>query len=256
MPETRVKAPGTFCWVEVATSDVARATDFYTKLFGWTAVVAPMDQGSYTLLQLDGKEVAGLYGLPPEQTAQNIPPHWLGYILVENCDESAGKVADLGGRVLMGPMDVMEMGRMAAIQDPTGATVSLWQAKSASDAPMGVPGSPCWFELISTNKDEATAFYAGLIGWELQDWGGPMNYTLFKNGEASVAGAMQRTAEMGEVPSHWMIYMAVEDVDASAAKAAELGGQVVHPPTDIPDVGRWALIADPAGAMFAVMKLG
>jgi predicted enzyme related to lactoylglutathione lyase len=252
MAETRVKAPGTFCWAEVATSDTSRAKEFYRALFGWTADDHPSDHGTYTILKHGGRDVVGLYELMPEQKSQGVPPHWMPYVLVKDCDATSGRVEELGGRLIVGPTDVMDMGRMSVLADPTGGCVSLWQARGAADAAMGVPGTPCWFELVSTDRAEATAFYAALLGWQLETWGA--DYTLFKNGEQSVAGAMQRTEEMGEIPSHWMTYLAVEDADAAAERAKELGGSILHPPSDIPKVGRFSVLADPLGAAFSVIR--
>ncbi len=256
MPETKVQAPGSFCWSEVCTTDPEAARKFYGELFGWTAEEVPSDGGAYTMLRLDGQDVGGMYQLAKEQVEQGVPPHWMAYVLVEDLDATTAKISELGGKVVMGPMDVMDVGRMTLLQDPTGAVLSLWQAKShKGGAAIGVPNSPCWFELISTDMVEATAFYAGLFGWELETWHGEGEYILFKNGETSIGGAMQRTPEMGEVPSHWITYFSVTDCDAAADKAAELGGRIINPPMDIPNVGRFALMADPVGAMFAVIKL-
>jgi predicted enzyme related to lactoylglutathione lyase len=257
MPETRVLAPGTFCWCEVGTADAAAAKKFYGELFGWTTTDVPAgDAGTYTMIRLDGRDVGGLYELSKEMREQGVPPHWLAYVKVASADATAAKAGELGGRVVMGPFDVMTAGRMAVVQDPTGGTFALWQPKEHAGAgAMGEVGSPCWHELISTDKAEAGAFYAALLSWQMESFLGAMDYTIFKQEEKSVAGLMQRTEEMGEVPSHWMIYFAVEDCDASAEKAARLGGEVCVPPTDIPQVGRFAVLADPGGAMFAVIRL-
>jgi predicted enzyme related to lactoylglutathione lyase len=145
---------------------------------------------------------------------------------------------------------------MSVITDPTGATFAIWEPKAhQGSTAMGVPNTACWFECLSTDAKEAGAFYAKLFEWELESFPGAEDYTLFKQGEASTGGLMQRTEEMGEVPSHWMIYFAVSDCDASAKKAEELGGKLVHPPSDIPSVGRFAIGCDPTGAMFSIIKL-
>ncbi|MCA9752150.1 MAG: VOC family protein, partial [Gemmatimonadetes bacterium] len=233
--------------------DARKTVPFYRDLFGWAVREAPMPQGTYYLLEREGHEVAGLYDLMTIQREQGVPAHWLPYVLVASCDEALERAEEFGGKVLMGPHDVMEHGRMGVIQDPTGAVLAVWQAHEPSTAPMGVPGTPCWFELVSRDKVEATAFYSALFGWELETWDAGMDYTLFKSGEMSVGGAMQCLPQMGDVPSHWMTYVAVENTDEAAQRAAELGGQIVHPPTDIPNVGRFAVIADPDGAIFSLM---
>lgn len=256
MPETRVQAPGTFCWCEVGVADVGVAKEFYGRLFGWTTKDMPAgDAGTYSMIQIDGRDVGGLYELSKEMLAQGVPPHWLAYVRVEDVDAVAEKVGGLGGRVVMGPFDVMTAGRMAVVQDPTGGAFALWQPREHPGASaMGEVGAPCWFELISTDKAEAGAFYAALFGWQLESFLGSMDYTIFKQGEKSVGGLMQRTEEMGDVPSHWMIYFSVDDCDETLAKAESLGGKSCTPPIEIPDVGRFAVVADPGGAMFAVIK--
>jgi uncharacterized protein len=212
------------------------------------------EAGTYCMIRKDDRDVGGLYELSKEMREQGIPAHWLSYVKVENVDESARRAAELGGRVVMGPLDVMTAGRMAVVQDPTGGAFALWEAREHVGATaMGEPGTPCWYELTTTDKAEAGAFYAALFSWELESFLGAMDYTILKNGGTSVGGLMQRTEEMGEMPSHWTIYFLVEDTDATAAKAKSLGGQACVPPTDIPDVGRFAVLADPGGAMFAVL---
>lgn len=256
MAEPKVQAPSTFCWTEAGVADVGRAKEFYGRLFGWTVDEQPAGEGTYGMIRLHGRDVGGLYQLSSEMTAQGVPAHWLAYVRVDDVDAVSAKVAGLGGRVVMGPFDVMTAGRMAVLQDPTGGTFALWQPREhTGSAVMGEPGSPCWFELVTTDKQEAGAFYAALFGWQLESFLGAMDYTLFKVGEMSVGGMMQRTEEMGDVPSHWLIYFAVADCDASVSAAREAGGTVVAGPMEIPSVGRFALVAAPDGAMFAVIRL-
>lgn len=109
-------------------------------------------------------------------------------------------------------------------------------------------GTFCWNELMTTDTAKAGEFYSKLLGWEQTPFPGDMPYTMFKIGEQSAGGMGSITPEMGNVPPHWMSYITVDDVDASAKKAEELGGKVVVPPTDIPNVGRFTLVTDPTGA--------
>ena len=257
MAEPKVQAPSIFCWCEVGVANVETAKEFYGHLFGWAVEDQPAgDAGTYGMIRLDGRDVGGLYRLSAEMTAQGVPPHWLSYVRTVDVDAAVARVPELGGRVVMGPFDVMTAGRMAVVQDPTGGTFAMWQPREhPGSGAMGEPGSPCWFELVTTDKNEAGAFYAALFGWQLESFLGAMDYTLFKSGEMSVGGMMQRTEEMGEVPSHWLIYFAVADCDAAVARAQEIGGTPVAGPMEIPGVGRFALLADPDGAMFAVIRL-
>ena len=256
MPETKVQAPGTFCWSELAVANGKNARKFYGDLFGWTVRESAADQPfQYGMLQRDGREVGGIYEITGDMKAQGVPPHWMAYVAVRSADEIAAKVPQLGGKVMMGPADVMTAGRMAVLQDPTGAIFSVWQARDhVGSAVTGETGTPVWYELITSDKNEAGAFYAALFGWKLESFLGSMDYTILKNGEASVGGMMQRTEEMGEVPSHWVIYFTVDDADDAVSKAEKGGGRVLAGPMEIPNVGRFAVLADPDGAVFAVLK--
>jgi predicted enzyme related to lactoylglutathione lyase len=210
----------------------------------------------YTMTQRDGTTATGLYQLTEEMKSQGIPPNWLSYVSVANVDETAAKAKSLGATIAKEPFDVMEVGRMAVIEDPTGAVFALWQAKSPQEMIVNEPGGFCWNELYTTNIDKAGKFYTELFNWssETADMGG-MQYTSFKNGDRPAGGMMAITKEMGEVPPHWLAYLAVEDTDAAVEKIKTLGGNVVVPPTDIPDVGRFAVALDPQGAVFSVIKL-
>jgi predicted enzyme related to lactoylglutathione lyase len=250
--------PGTFCWVELATSSSEAAKSFYAQLFGWGFIDSPMGPDSvYTMLKLDDKDVGGLYQLMPDMVAANIPPHWLSYVLVENADESAEKAKSAGATLLKEPFDISTIGRMAVIQDPTGAVFALWQSGTHSGSSVcNIPNSFCWNELGTTDTAKAGEFYTGLFGWErdVQNFG-PMEYTMFKNGDRGAGGMYQITPEMGPIPPHWLVYFAVGDCDASVQKATELGATVMKPADDIPSVGRFAILIDPQGAAFAVIKL-
>jgi predicted enzyme related to lactoylglutathione lyase len=255
MPETKVLAPGFFCWCELGARDSAGAKRFYAGLFGWETHETPAgDAGTYGMIQLHGRAVGGLYQLTPDMAG--VPPSWLPYVKVRSADASSRKAAELGGQIVMGPIDVMTAGRMSVLQDPTGGTFAIWEAREHGGAEaMGEVNSPCWFELVSTDKPEAGAFYAALFDWKLESFLGAMDYTMFKVGEQSVGGLMQRPMEMGDMPSHWMIYFSVADCDASVARVKQLGGSLCAGPMDIPSVGRFAVVADPDGAAFAVIRL-
>lgn len=258
MQETPKYAPGTFCWIELGTSDNEAAKKFYTELFGWTFVDNPMGPGMvYTMLKKDGQDVAGLYKLMPEMTAQGIPPHWLSYVSVTSADESAAKAKEAGATLMKEPFDVVTYGRMAVIQDPAGAVFALWQAGSHPGSGISnAPGSLCWNELATSDTAKAGDFYTTLFGWgkDVQEFG-PMEYTSFTNGDRPAAGMFTITPEMGNVPPHWLAYFAVDDCDASTQKATELGAMAIKPPDDIPGIGRFAILLDPQGAAFAVIKL-
>jgi predicted enzyme related to lactoylglutathione lyase len=216
------------------------------------------DFGIYTQFQINGKIVAAQYKMVPEQKDMNVPPNWGQYVTVNDADATTAKVTELGGQVIMGPMDVQDYGRMSVLADPAGAVFCIWQPK----AHIGVelrddPGALCWNELLTTDSVGAKAFYGGLFGWEteIMDLGEMGEYTLFnRSGGEGVGGMMAIQPEMGPIPPHWLVYFAVEDVNASLEKSVSLGGKAMVPVTDIPNVGRFAMICDPVGAVFAIYK--
>ena len=258
MQETATYAPGTFCWVELGTTDGEAAKKFYTELFGWTFTDNPVGPGMvYTMLKLDGKDVGALYQMPSEMTSQGIPSNWLSYASVQSADESAAKAKELGATLMKEPFDVMTVGRMAVVQDPTGAIFALWQAGTHKGAGVvNVANSFCWNELMTTDTKKDGDFYTGLFGWgkNTQNFG-PLEYTMFSNGERPAGGMLQITPEMGPIPPNWLVYFAVDDCDAKTQKAKELGGSVMKPPDDIPNIGRFSILTDPQGAAFALIKL-
>jgi hypothetical protein len=185
------------------------------------------------------------------------PPTWMTYVNVDNVDDTIAKVAASGGTVFMPGMDVMDAGRMAIFADPAGAVIGLWQPKEHLGAQLvNEPGTYCWSELITTDLDGAKAFYGAVFGWDAVDQGppgGPPAYTEWKLGDHSLGGMLAKSADMpAEMPPLWGVYFTVTDTDASVAKAQELGGTLVVPPMDI-QPGRFAGVADPAGAMFNIL---
>jgi len=260
MPVVTKHAPGAFCWAEVGTVDAARTKAFYAKLFGWTFEDQPAGEfGTYTMVRQGGHELAGLYELPPNLRQAGVPPHWMSYIAVDDADATVRKVLQHGGTLQQGPFEVMQHGRMAICQDPTGATFSIWQALEHCGASvMGEPGTCCWFELATRGVEKAAAFYQAVFGWSVKvgSDGGPVYRELTPPGAgAPQGGMMELTPQHGPVPPHWLIYFTVADCDAGAARAQALGGKVLVPPMDIPKVGRFAVLADPAGAAFALIQL-
>lgn len=258
MSEVKNLAQGKFCWIDLGTTDQESAIKFYSELFGWSALDAPMGDGQvYSMMQLGGKNVGGIYTLNKEQQAQNIPAHWMSYIAVDNVNEVAAKVEGLGGTLMMKPFDVFDSGRMAIVQDPTGAVVSLWQTKRPDEIFLIYEhGTLCWNELMTTDVEKAGDFYANLLNYtkNVQNMGA-FDYTTFMVGEEMAGGMMAITEEMGPIPPNWGIYFSVEDCDKTVEKAKSLGSKIVVPPTDIPTVGRFSTLMDPQGAVFSVIKM-
>jgi predicted enzyme related to lactoylglutathione lyase len=248
-------APGTFCWAELATTDAPGAKKFYGELFGWEVQDIPIGPGMvYTMLQVDGKNAAALY--QKDESMKEVPTHWASYISVASADETSAKAKALGGTVMKEPFDVMDAGRMAVIIDPTGAAFCVWQpGKHHGFEIKGQPNTVSWNELLTTDTARAIDFYSRLFGWTANTHGAPMEYTEWMNGAEHVGGMMQIAPHMGPVPPHWGIYCAVDDCDATFQKAKSLGARALVPPMDIENVGRFAVIQDPQGAAFSIIKL-
>jgi predicted enzyme related to lactoylglutathione lyase len=236
-----------FCWIELATNDSAAAKTFYTALFGWTAKDMPTPDGVYTMLQKNGHDLGALY------ESKDLPPNWASYINVESVDDSAKKAQNLGANLIAPPFDVMDIGRMAVVADPQGATFCLWQAKKHIGATIrGETGTLCWNELMTSDIVGARDFYTRLFGWNLKP---SPEYTEINVGKTGVGGMMQMSSDMQGMPAYWTPYFAVGNCDATAEKAKSLAAQVYVKPADIPNVGRFSVLSDPQGAMFDIIQV-
>ena len=251
-------APGSFCWIELATSDPEAAKSFYGELFGWKPNDIPMGPDAvYTMFELDGREAAAGYKLRPDQTQHGVPPHWMIYIAVANADESAARVPELGGTLLAPAFDVAEHGRMAIAQDPTGATFALWQPKAHTGIQIsGVDGTLCWADLNSPERDNAVRFYSGLFGWEFDPGTGKdaSEYLHIKNGDRHIGGAPSSKYLPPGTPPHWLAYFHTSNCDASVEKAMSHGAAVIIPASDIEGAGRFSVLSDPQAAVFALFQ--
>ena len=249
---------GLFGWVDLVTTDVAAAKAFYEGLFGWSMQDMPTPMGpAYTIASLDGKVVAGIGPQPPGMAAQGIPSMWNSYVLVEDLDALCAAATGAGGQVVMPAMDVMDQGRMAMIQDPSGAVVGAWQPWGHQGAEVfNVPGALTWNELQTRDLAGATAFYEAVLPWRFEDADGS-GYLMItldaKDGEdKSNGGAMAMPDEVpSEVPSYWAVYFAVEDCDRSVERAVDLGATVFLPAMSM-GPGRFAGIMDTTGASLMI----
>jgi len=245
--------PGIPSWVDVSTPDLDGAKAFYSALFGWEIAEAPPEAGGYSIAYLAERRVAGV---GPQMNPQ-APPAWMQYVNVTDADAAAAKVTAAGGQVFVPPMDVLDAGRMAVFADPAGAVFGIWEPKEHKGAGLvNEPGTFSWSELITTDIEGAKAFYGAVFGWESVTHGeGPGAYTEWQVAGRSMAGMMAKPAEMpAAVPPFWGVYFAVADADAALAKANELGGSTMMGPMDI-EPGRFAVLVDPAGALFNVIAL-
>lgn len=245
------------CWIELASSNINASKQFYSSLFNWEIIDMPIPQGIYSMLAIDGDDIGAMYQLPEEMLANGDTTQWTVYFAVENLDSSLVDVIGAGGTLLIGPHDVGEAGRMAIVQDPEGARFALWQAKNHLGAQRAAETHTlCWVELACRDTQEAKKFYPHIFGWGTRDSNmDGMDYTEWQVGAQDIGGMMAMTEEWGDIPAHWMLYFTVENCDDKAAQVEPLGGKVCVPPTDIPNVGRFAVINDPDGGFFSIIEL-
>ena len=248
---------GTFCWVDLATTDPAGGKDFYGALFGWSFVDVPTGEGVYSMAMYKESQVAALYQLPPLMAAMNIPTHGKSYIRVDDIDAAVQKVKDAEGTVVMPPFDVMTAGKMALIQDPVGAPVSLWQPKEHCGAQrMNEVNTWCWNELDTHDVETSKSFFQQVFGWQYEEHkGGEMPYWNIMHYGKMMAGLMPFPSDVPqEVPSHWLVYFNVENTEAAVSHAKEKGASVIKDTFDV-EPGPMAILQDPQGGVFSVIAL-
>jgi predicted enzyme related to lactoylglutathione lyase len=255
MPQVEKHAPGSFNWIELGTTDQQAAKQFYSALLGWQPHDVPLGpDGYYTRFELDGGIVAGCYAIPP---SQRMPPNWGLYVAVDDADATATRATALGGTVFCPVSDVFKFGRMAGIQDPTGAFFSVWQAQSHIGIGIaGENGTLVWADLNTPDRERAKTFYEALFGWTFVTGKDKPadSYLHIKNGEAYIGGILPDSHRNQHAPPHWLIYFLVADCDASTAKATEIGARVYAPPMSIENNLRFSVLADPQGATFAFFQ--
>jgi predicted enzyme related to lactoylglutathione lyase len=251
MAQTTTQAPpavGSFCWFELNTRAVDDVKKFYGELFGWKTT--PSQMGFYHHWHdRDGVMFGGIMDASSPEW-EGVPSHWMSYIQVEDVDAKAKNVTELGGNVCVPPTDIPTVGRFCVINDPTGPTLSLIQLED----PKAIAPVIVWNECMTRDAASAKKFYTQLLGWTTENMpmGGETDYILCKNGEDMLGGIFQMTGPKFEhVPPHWLNYIGTKQVDADAAKVEKLGGKVIVPPTDIPNIGRFCVITDPGGGHIA-----
>lgn len=250
-PTLVVGAP---CWIDLYSSDTGKATAFYGALFGWKAEEAMPEFGGYFTFTKDGKHVGGCMANDGEA---GYPDGWGIHLMTDDVDATAEAVPKNGGAVEMGPMVVGENGSSAIVKDPGGAIVGAWQPGTQKGFEVtGEPGTPAWFELHTPEYAKSVDFYRSVFGWDAHSVSDTdeFRYTTLGEGENQLAGIMDDTTISGDdEPSHWAVYFAVADADATVAKAVELGGTVVRAAEDTP-YGRLATLADTTGARFRIVE--
>lgn len=247
---------GTFSWADCSSTDVDAGKKFYCDVMGWTTEDIPMGNDMfYTFFKQDGETVAAISPMQPAMQAQGVPSMWNSYITVDDVDALIPRIKELGGTVMGEPMDVFDDGRMVVLQDPTGAVVSLWQAKNHIGASLvNTVGAMCWNELYTSDTDAARTFYAELLGWDFEKMAEEGNYWLGKVNGRMNCGITSLPEGSGEMPPNWGIYFTVADIDAATEKVKESGGTVHSGPFMAEGVGRMAIISDPCGATINIIQ--
>ena len=249
MPAVTNRPQGAPCWIDLMTSDTARAETFYSALFGWTATAASEEEyGGYITFTKDGQDVAG--GMRNDESG--MPDLWSVYLASDDTAATVGAAQQHGGQVYVDTMPIPEVGVMAVIGDPGGAGIGVWQAAPfAGFTVLGEPGTPAWFELHTRAYDASVAFYRDVFGWETHVMGDDptFRYTTLGAGDAAAAGIMDGSGWPEDAPMQWHVYFAVEDCAAACRRVEELGGTVVNQPEDTP-YGVLAGVKDPMGAAF------
>jgi uncharacterized protein len=248
MGERTSYTPGTFSWVDLQTSDQDAAKAFYADLLGWDYEEVPIGDGTtYSMAKLQGHSVAGIGPLQGE----GMPSHWNCYVTVADADASAARAAELGATLLAEPFDVFDAGRMAAFQDPQGAILSVWQAKENIGAGLvNVPGALTWNDLLSSDPETSAAFYRELFGWQIQEIPESDGQYWSIANDGNLNGGILAMPP-GAHPA-WNLYFGVEDAEAAAARAQELGAETVMGPMAVPN-GRFVVLRDPQDAVFSVV---
>lgn len=254
MDKSPHRSPGRFVWYDLMTPDKAASINFYRNLFDWGSRITEIENsGSYSMFTAAGTDIGGCVPMDPSRT---YPSHWMAYVTVDNVDEAAEMAGRLGGRTVVAPADIPGIGRFAVLTDPSGAAISPFSFHG--DPPPELAGPPpfghfCWRELLTDRIEDARTFYTRIFGWTTasMDMGEMGTYHLFKRGDVETAGLMTMPAE-AKAPPFWLYYIHVPDVDTVSGRATELGATLHVAPRNIPEIGRFAVLADPLGASFAL----
>lgn len=253
MQIVQIYPDGIFNWVDLTTTDPAGAKAFYGALFGWKAEDMPTSMGSdYTMFRIAGYNVAGAGPMPPEMQEQGIPPFWTSYVKHEDVDTVAQRITAAGGTLLLPPMDVMDEGRIVMAADPGRALFGVWQPRAHIGAQIvNAPNALIWNELQTHDLAVAQAFYGAVFGWTFET--GEDGYVSVQQNGRFQAGMMAIRPEWGETPPNWGVYFMVDDLAAKVTQVQELGGNILVPSLKAGEMGEFAVVRDPQGAVFTIM---
>lgn len=252
MAERARYTPGTFSWVELATTDQDAAKRFYADLLGWEMTDNPVSEGVvYTMGTIGGRYVGAISPQPSRQRDAGAPPMWNSYVTVESADEALEQARQLGGNVHAPAFDVFSSGRMGVIQDPQGAYVMVWEPREHIGAGLvNTHGALCWNELATPDMEASANFYSRLFGWTTEPLAGSgPPYLLIKNRDGRDGGGIREAASTE--PCYWLVYFGVDDLEASVGRVQQCGGTAI---TEVIEMGSgsFAVVQDPQGAVFAL----
>ncbi len=252
MAERTSYSPGTFSWTDLDTTDQDGAKQFYSELFGWVADDQPVGDGmTYSMMNIGGKPAAAISTQQEAQRNAGAPPAWNSYITVESADAAVDRATNLGANIISPAFDVMDVGRMAVIQDPQGGFFMVWEPKlHIGAAIVNAHGALSWNELATPDLEASATFYREMFDWKVEPMEGmEMPYMVITTAAGTSNGGMRAAAETE--PTYWLVYLGANDIDATMSKATELGGNALLGPMDI-GVGKIGVVQDPQGAVFGV----
>ena len=249
------KRLGRHVWYELMTTDIKSALEFYQSVIGWNLESAPVgDSQNYNVWKVGDREIGGVMEMPIELKRSGAPAHWLGYVAVDDVPEASRRAEQAGGRVIVPPSDIANVGAFSVVGDPQGAAIALFKATDPVELPDATaPGCFSWNELATTDPAAAMKFYADACEWtptQSHDIGPKGRYQMFGPADKTIGG-MFKISDENTTP-HWLYYILVADVEAVAERAKTMGGTVVSGPMPVPDGGMVAQIRDPQGVLFAV----
>jgi predicted enzyme related to lactoylglutathione lyase len=245
--------PGTFVWFEHLSEDVARARAFYEALFGWNTEKVALGGGTTAAIIHNGSAPIGGYAAAPTGT----PTQWMSYLSVADVDSAYKAALAAGAKSVVAPTERTWGGRMATIADPTGGVFSLWRGDGGdgAESEQTPVGGWIWNELTTEDDEAALAFYEKAFGFEPDPMEMPDDtYHVLKHGGKGRAGVIK--APDPSLPTMWTPYVRVDDADRQAARAREFGASLLVAPADIQEIGRFAVLVDPQGAVLAMLAPG
>jgi hypothetical protein len=241
---------GKFVWFEYVSGDTQKAKGFFGELFGWATQEVPMPEGKYEMIASGGRTIGGYM-----ETPKGAPPeaHWLTHLRVVDAKATSERVTSLGGKVLKPAFKVADFGTMAIVSDPHGGAFALWQPAKVEETPEPTTNTFSWNELGSSDPAASVAFYSAIGGFTSKAMEMPTGaYHVLEAGGQPRAGVMAKM--MPEQPHAWLPYVQVASADKTTEKAKKLGATVIVPPTDVPNVGRFSILADPQGAAIGILQ--